>query len=135
MARSNSISMAVTLRAKPAEVFRALTDARTIRRWSGQSGKVEAAIGGKFEMFDGWVKGRVLAYNEGSSLAYTWLPDDWTEGTAPSTVRFSFSRTKNGTKVVLRHAGFPDEQQKREHHEGWTEHVFDPLKKYFASHG
>lgn len=125
--------MTITLKAKPAEVFQALTDSKEIQEWSGQRGKVEAKIGGKFEMFDGWVKGKVLAYQKGKSLSYTWVPEDWAKETVASIVRYSFSQTKSGTKVVLRHSGFPDEQQKKEHHGGWTEHVFDPLKGFFES--
>ncbi len=133
MAQVRSLSMTVTLNAKPDEVFQALTNGKAIQQWSGQSGKVEAKVGGRFEMFDGWVKGLVLAHNKGKILAYTWLPEDWSEGAKASIVRFSFSRAKSGTKVVLKHSGFPDEQQKREHRDGWTEHVFNPLKEYFAS--
>ncbi len=133
MAQAHSLSMTVTLHAEPARVFRALTNAKAIRQWSGQAGNVAARIGGKFEMFDGWVRGRVLAYQEGKALAYTWLPDDWSGGAKPSIVRFAFSRTKSGTRIVLKHSGFPDRQQKKEHQDGWTEHVFDPLKEYFAS--
>ncbi len=133
MVQSRSLSMTVTLKASPAEVFEALTNAKVIRKWSGQAGIVGARVGGRFEMFDGWVKGNVLAFKKAKALAYTWLPDDWADGTKPSSVRFSFSRAQSGTKVVLRHSGFPDEQQKREHRDGWTEHVFQPLKEYFAS--
>lgn len=133
MAKSHSILMNVTFKAKPAEVFDALTDSKSILRWSGQRGKVEAKIGGKFEMFDGWVRGKVLAYQQGKALAYTWHPDDWNTEAEPSIVRYSFSPTKSGTKVVLKHSGFPDERAKKEHHGGWTEHVFKPLKGFFES--
>ena len=133
MAKPRAISMTVTLNAKPVDVFDALTDSKQILVWSGQRGRVERKIGGKFEMFDGWVKGSVLAYQQGKALSYTWLPDDWDAATKPSIVRYSFVRTKSGTKIVLHHSGFPDEQARKEHHGGWTEHVFEPLKGFFKS--
>jgi Uncharacterized conserved protein len=125
--------MSVTVKAGRSDVFQALTDSKSILEWSGQRGKVEAQIGGKFEMFDGWVKGKVLAYQKGKILSYTWHPDEWDEGAEPSIVRYVFSATKAGTKIVLKHSGFPDEQARKEHHGRWTEHVFEPLKGYFAS--
>ena len=125
--------MHVTLNAKPADVFKALTDPRRILQWSGQRGKVEAKIGGKFELFDGWVKGKVLAYQKGKTLSYTWHPDEWEKDVEPSIVRFLFFPTKSGTKIVLKHSGLPDEQARKEHHGGWTEHVIDPLKGFFES--
>ncbi len=133
MERPRSLSISVTIKASPAEVFDALTNTTAIRKWSGQAGTVGSTIGGKFEMFDGWVKGKVLAYARGKALSYTWLPDDWSEGAKPSVVRFSLSRAASGTKIVLKHSGFPDEQQKKEHRDGWTVHVFQPLKEYFVS--
>jgi len=125
--------MSVTVNAKPSEVFQALTDSRTIQQWSGQRGKVEAKIGGRFEMFDGWVKGKVLAYRKGKVLSYTWLPDDWDKETDPSIVRYVFHSATAGTRIVLKHSGFPDAQARKEYCEGWTEHVFKPLKEFFVS--
>jgi glutathione S-transferase len=133
MAKPRPIVLRVTVKAAPVKVFQALTDPKKISEWSGQRGKVEATIGGKFEMFDGWVKGKVLAYQRGKTLSYTWHPDDWDRETEASIVRYAFTPTKSGTKIVLKHSGFPDEQARKEHHGGWTEHVFGPLKGYFAS--
>ncbi len=125
--------MSVSIKAKPSEVFHALTDSKTILKWSGQRGKAEAKIGGKFELFDGWVKGKVLAFQKAKKLSYTWHPEDWDETAEASIVRYTFSATKDGTKIVLKHSGFPDEQAKKEHQGGWTKHVFAPLKGFFES--
>lgn len=133
MAKSRPISMKVTVNAKPAEVFKALTDSRSIFRWSGQRAKVERTIGGAFEMFDGWVKGKVLAYQAGKVLSYTWHPIDWSKETEPSIVKYKFSASGNSTKVLLTHTGLPDETSRKEHQGGWKEHVFDPLKQFFES--
>jgi uncharacterized protein YndB with AHSA1/START domain len=133
MTKAKSISMRVTIKARPVEVFRALSNSRSIQGWSGQKGKVEATIGGRFEMFDKWVKGKVLAYQPGKILSYTWSPIDWKKGTEASIVRYTFSASGSSTIVRLRHSGFPSEASRKEHREGWTEHVFDPLKGFFKS--
>jgi uncharacterized protein YndB with AHSA1/START domain len=133
MAKSRSFSMSVTINARPGEVFDALTEPRKISKWAGQKGRVDSTIGGKFELFDGWVKGKVLAYQPGKVLAYTWHPTDWSDEWEPSIVKYKFSSTKTGTKIVLNHSGFPNDSEKKSHRSGWTEHVFDPLKKLFES--
>ena len=130
MAKSGSIKMAVILKAKPSEVFKALTNSRSILKWSGQRGKVEATIGGTFQMFDGWVKGKVLAYQNGKTLTYTWHPSDWSKETKSSIVTFKFTASGKNTKVLLTHNGFPDDATMKEHRAGWTEHVFDPLREF-----
>jgi uncharacterized protein YndB with AHSA1/START domain len=122
-----------TIAATPNEVFDALTNAKTIIAWSGgQKGKVEPTIGGKFEFFDGWVKGTVLAYERGKRLSYTWLPNEWPAGTLPSVVKYTFVKAAKGTRVTLTHSGFPNATELSQHKSGWIEHVFDPLKKHFA---
>jgi uncharacterized protein YndB with AHSA1/START domain len=123
-----------TIAAPPNKVFDALTDPNSIVQWSGgQKGKVEPTIGGKFEFFDGWVKGTVLAYERGKRLGYTWLPNDWPAETKPSVVVYTFAKSGKGTKVSLTHSGFPNATEMKNHKSGWTEYVFDPLKKHFAS--
>ena len=90
-------------------------------------------LGGKFEMFDGWARGKVLAYQKGKTLSYTWHTADWDAETRPSIVKYTFAVAKSGTRVSLKHSGLPDEKSRKEHHGGWTDHVIDPLKQFFSS--
>ena len=131
--KSSSFKISFSLAAKPAEVFSALTEPQQIAQWSGQKGKVTGKVGGKIEMFDGWVKGTVLGFRPGKSLSYTWQPADWPKGSTRSTVKYTLSTDKNGTKVVLEHSGFPNAEEKKNHKSGWKEFVFDPLKNHFST--
>ena len=126
------LKIATTIAGKPDAVFAALTDSKTIGLWSGQKGSVASKIGGPFDMFDGWVKGKVLEYKPGKSLAYTWHTEDWTADTAESVVRYTFAPSKEGTKIVLEHSNFPNESEMKNHKSGWKENVFDPLKNHFS---
>jgi uncharacterized protein YndB with AHSA1/START domain len=114
-------------------VFMALTNARQIAVWSGQNGKVQPTIGGKMELFDGWVKGIVLAYELGKRLSFTWKPSEWAKEKQASIVTCHFTPTKTGTKLTLKHSGFPNDSELQSHKVGWTEFVFDPLKMYLTS--
>jgi uncharacterized protein YndB with AHSA1/START domain len=114
-------------------VFTALTNARQINAWSGQPGKVQPTIGGKIELFDGWVKGTVLAYEAGKRLSFTWKPAEWAKENKASIVTCFFKPTKSGTKLTLKHSGFPNDGEMQSHKEGWTEFVFDPVKMYLTS--
>jgi uncharacterized protein YndB with AHSA1/START domain len=114
-------------------VFMALTNPRQITIWSGQSGKVQPTIGGKMELFDGWVKGIVLAYEFGKRLSFTWKPSEWAKEKQASIVTCHFKQTRTGTKLILKHSGFPNDSELQSHKEGWTEFVFDPLKMYLTS--
>jgi uncharacterized protein YndB with AHSA1/START domain len=131
--KTYSISMSVSLDATPGQVFRALTDSKQIRTWSGQSGKVELKKNGKMELFDGWVKGNVLKFSNGKALEYTWLTEEWGDHIEESVVKFSFSPTLKGTKVSLRHVHLPNAKEARSHKGGWKEFVFDPLKEFLRN--
>ncbi|HTP79758.1 MAG TPA: SRPBCC domain-containing protein [Bacteroidota bacterium] len=131
--KTHTIKLNATFRAKPKDVFSALTDARKISVWTGQKAKVGTRKGGKFEMFDGWVKGKVVAFSRGKNLAYTWRPAEWKKATPSSVVRYKLSNAPGGTRVTLTHSGLPDAKEYRNHRSGWTQVVFKPLKKYFRN--
>jgi uncharacterized protein YndB with AHSA1/START domain len=131
--RTLSFKLTVTIGAKPKDVFAALTDAKLISTWCGQKGSVSPKVGRKFQMFDGWVSGKVLEFKPGKSLIYTWLPSDWPVFEEESVVKYTFSASGKGTKIVLEHANFPNETEKKNTRSGWKEFVFDPLRKYFST--
>ncbi len=106
-----------------------LTDPVLIRKWSGGEAILENKVGGKFEMFDGWVKGIVRMTNE-NELAYSWKAADWKEDTKPSEVHYLLKEDEAGTKVILHHTGFPNAEEMNSHKTGWTDFFFDPLEDF-----
>lgn len=113
-------------------VFTAFSNARKIAVWSGQRGKVQPTIGGTMELFDGWVKGIVLAYESGKRLSFTWKPAEWADEYQSSIVTCTFKPTKTGSTFTVKHSGFPNNSELKSHKTGWTEFVFDPLKMYLT---
>jgi uncharacterized protein YndB with AHSA1/START domain len=122
----------IAIDAPPAEVFRALTDARRLRAWSGQAGRVPKRIGGAFSWFDGWVTGSVLAYDAGKQLAMTWAVSEWPKGTKASIVRMTFSGSSRRTTVRIGHTGLPNAKEASSHKKGWEEFVFGPMRVHLA---
>jgi len=131
--KAKSFTISASFPFSPEAVFTALTNTRQIAVWSGQSGKVQPTIGGKIELFDGWVKGIVLAYESGKRLSFTWKPTEWAKESQSSILTCYFKPTKTGSQLTLKHAGFPNDSELQSHKAGWTEFVFDPLKMYLTS--
>ncbi|PQJ10430.1 hypothetical protein CJD36_010655 [Flavipsychrobacter stenotrophus] len=119
----------IFLSGKPARTMQLLTDPELIRKWSGEEGIAEPKEGGKFEMFDGWVTGKVLKAEE-KELVVTWLPGDWEAGTPPSEVHFLLKPYGAGTLVKLKHTGFPSEKESDSHKSGWSDFYFDPMEDF-----
>lgn len=120
------------LSAKPEYVMELLTDSGLIRKWCGSDGIVEKKAGGKFEMFDGWVSGKVLKFGA-NELAYTWKTTDWPETTTPSEVHYLLEPVEAGTKVTLHHTGLPDEKEMEEHKSGWSDYFFVPMEDFIMA--
>lgn len=131
--KTKSFTLSLLFPFSPEDIFTALTNARQIAAWSGQAGKIQPTIGGKMELFDGWVKGNVLAYESGKRLSFTWKPAEWATESQSSIVTCDFKSTKTGSKITLKHAGFPNDSELQSHKVGWTEFVFDPLKMYLTA--
>jgi uncharacterized protein YndB with AHSA1/START domain len=126
------LSMEFTLSAKPKRVMELITDPALIRKWSGEEAVLENTPGGRFEMFGGWVTGNILKTSE-NELAYTWMPGDWPEKAEASEVHYLLQEDEAGTKVILKHTGFPDEEEMNSHRTGWSDFFFTPLEDYIMA--
>jgi uncharacterized protein YndB with AHSA1/START domain len=119
--------------ATPEKVFDALTKKSIMKKWIEGDIEFELKLEGRVSLFDGWVKGSVLAFEKGKMLSYTWKPKEWDKKTAPSIVEFTLKSNKAGTEVVIKHYDFPSQQDAESHKEGWINYVLYPLNDYFIS--
>lgn len=126
---SLDLTLEFTVSGKPQRVMQLLTDPVLIRKWSGGEAVFENKPGGRFEMFDGWVTGTVISVGD-NELAYTWKTSEWPEETKPTEVHYLLKADNGGTKVILRHTGFPNEDEMKSHKSGWTDFFFDPMEDF-----
>lgn len=117
--------------AQPEQVFQALTDQSQIEDWSGGKAIFEMKEEGQIELFDGWVKGKIIHFDKGKALSFTWKPNEWKTSTPPSTVELILKRHDAGTEVVINHFGFPDQKEADSHKVGWIDFVLDPVNDFF----
>jgi glutathione S-transferase len=123
------LSLEFIVSGKPARVMQLLTDAALIRKWSGEDAVFENRTGGRIEMFDGWVKGEVLKTGE-KELSYTWKAQNWGDDVKATEVHYFLTADEGGTKVLVKHTGFPDQNEMDAHKSGWTDFVFDPMEDF-----
>lgn len=128
-----SIKTSFIIYATPDKVFEALTDTGIIAAWSGEIGVVENKAGGKFELFDGWVKGEVITFKPRKELSYTWKASEWSKNTPASIVKYTFKEHAAGTELFLEHTQLPSTEEADKHNSGWIDYVFEPLNDYFTS--
>ncbi|MGB5809068.1 MAG: SRPBCC family protein [Polyangiales bacterium] len=125
------IRQELTFESTPDAIYEALTDAS---RFSAMSGGAPAEIdptpGGAFSCFGGMITGRIVECSPGKRLVQAWRAKPWEPGLY-SIVRFELAVDGEKTRVVMEHAGFPEEQ--REHlAQGWQANYWEPLRKLVA---
>lgn len=128
-----SIKTSFIIYSSPDKVFEALSDTSIIAAWSGEIGIVENKAGGRFELFDGWVKGEVISYHPGKELSYTWKASEWSKNTPVSIVKYTFKEHAAGTEIILEHSQLPSAEEAEKHRNGWLDFVFEPLNDYFTT--
>jgi activator of HSP90 ATPase len=122
------ITQTYAMRAKPSEVFAALTDPQVIQKWSGAPAQMDAKVGTKFALFGGQIHGTNLESVANQKLVQDWTAGDWPK---PSTVTFTLVATPEGTNVELQHAGVPDDAQAHIS-EGWDTNYLGKMRTMFA---
>lgn len=120
---STSIRLSYSVAAPHRVVWRVLTDAASIRLWTGAPAAMDLRVGGRFSLWKGDIHGRNLAIKPSRELVQEWFGGDWPK---PSRVTIRLAPSRRGTKVSLRHAGVPAAEVKL-FAEGWRLYYFGPL--------
>ena len=113
------------IEAPPERVFRAFTDKHDVEEWMADHYEIEPRKGGKWRMGgekDGFVAtGELLDIVPNQLLVYTWQMNDYDAETGkkipnwmdanPTKVTLRFERAGRGTKVTVKHEGFPERDE------------------------
>jgi uncharacterized protein YndB with AHSA1/START domain len=127
---SAPIHQEVDFKASPQRVYEALTDAKHFSAFSGLPAEIHNQAGGTFKCFGGQITGRMTELIPGQKIGQTWHVAMWPDDVS-SNVRFALKAQGGGTRLILDHSDFPEEN--REHLDaGWPRMYWEPLKKYLA---
>lgn len=125
---SGPIEQEVVIKANPARVYAALTDAKQFSAFTGDPAQIGAEAGDAFSGFGGMITGRNIELVPGKRLVQAWRAGNWPEGHY-SVVRFELTPEGANTRLRLEQSGFPEEM--RPHLEGgWPAKYWEPLKAY-----
>ena len=124
------VRVSVDVAAKPATVWRCITEADLLSSWLAAGVEFRAEVGSPVRIrFDGHrtvVEGEVVEVVEGRRLSFTWgVASGPQAGTMPAgstRVTIALEPSGAGTRVTLTHAGLP-EAERRDHEGGWREYA------------
>lgn len=113
--------------ADPEEVYKALTNPDEIRFWTGEEALMSTEPGSEFELFEGSIAGKNLAFETNKKIEQEWY---FGEQESPSLVTIKLHPHKKGTSVELQHTNIPEDAY-ADITEGWDEAYFGNLLAYF----
>ena len=132
---SEPIHKEVDFRASPQRVYDALLDAKKFSAFTGSTADIHNEAGGAFSCFDGIITGRNVELVPGRRIVQAWRVRFWPEGVY-SLVTFELQAQGSGTRLAMKHVGFPDEMRAQLNGEmpegGWNRQYLDPLQKYLG---
>tara|TARA_R110000868_G_scaffold2793_5_gene19321 strand:- start:2787 stop:3269 length:483 start_codon:yes stop_codon:yes gene_type:complete len=137
-----SLTIKRRIKADPAAVFAAWTDAEKIKHWWGPDGmtaflaEIEPRVGGRFHLV---MKGTDGEVNDANGVFKEFVPNEkfvmsWYWITTPervSQLSITVKADGNETILTLLHEQFADEAARDGHNRGWTQ-ALDKLVAYFA---
>jgi activator of HSP90 ATPase len=139
--RAASIHQEPVFPASRKRLYEALTDAEQFDQVVQLSGAmqglkskvptaIDAAPGGAFSLFGGYVSGRQIELAPDQLIVQAWRAGSWGAGLY-SIVRFALVENGGGSKIIFDHVGFPNDQA--EHlAAGWQANYWMPLAKLLS---
>ena len=113
--------------AAPEEVYKALTNPDEIRFWTGEEALMSTEPGSEFELFEGSIAGKNLAFETNRKIEQEWYFGDQE---VPSLVTIKLHPHKKGTSVELQHTNIPEDAY-ADILEGWDEAYFGALIEFY----
>jgi activator of HSP90 ATPase len=127
----NSFTLTTTLAAIPQEVYDAWLSSDGHAVMTGSPAKVEAAVGGKFSAWDGYIFGKTLELDPPRRILQTWRTTEFPKKAPDSRIEILFEAITDGTKLTLLHTDMPEDQVES-YRQGWEDFYFKPTKEYFG---
>ncbi|NND08475.1 MAG: hypothetical protein HKN87_19010 [Saprospiraceae bacterium] len=116
--------------ATPKVIYKAWLNSEMHTKMTGGAASISDKIGEKFTAWDGYIEGINLALEPNKRILQSWRTSDFTENDEDSQVEILLEEVRGQTELILIHTKLSE--QGRQYIEGWENHYFQPMKKYFS---
>jgi uncharacterized protein YndB with AHSA1/START domain len=113
--------------APPEEVYMALTNAATIKLWTGEEAVMIAEPGTEFSLWEESISGKNIEFVPGKKIVQQWYFGDNSE---ESLVTLMLHPDNGNTSVELRHTNIPDADYENIV-DGWNHAYFGSLQDFY----
>lgn len=120
--------------ASPRRIYDAWLDSAGHTAMTGSAATAGPEVGAAFTAWDGYIGGRNLTLEPGRRIVQSWRTTRFTPDDPDSQIEVVLEQYDAGTRITLHHTNVPDGHTGYQDG-GWQDHYFEPMKRYFASHG
>ncbi|NOT37278.1 MAG: hypothetical protein HOP11_07850 [Saprospiraceae bacterium] len=121
----------VTLNVPPDQVYKAWLSSKGHSSMTGGKAEINDKPGSAFTAWDGYITGENMDLDKNKRILQTWRTNDFKKNQEDSLVDIELIPiANNSTKLVLVHSNLEDVDIK--YRQGWKDHYFAPMKKYFS---
>jgi activator of HSP90 ATPase len=128
--KTRTIRQTVFFKASPHDVFETLMDSRKHAKFTGGKCTIVRKVGGKINIYDGYITGENVELVQDKKIVQLWKPDEgdcWPSDHF-SKATFALKAEKRGTRLTFTQSGVPVECGDR-FDIGWSEHYWEPMKR------
>jgi uncharacterized protein YndB with AHSA1/START domain len=119
------------IKAPPQAIYDAWLDSRAHSAMTGGKATQSAKVGERVTAWDGYITGKTMKLVPGKTIVQTWRTTQFTEAHPDSIITVDLAPVTGGTQLALTHSDVPDGQTSYEK-DGWQNHYFEPMRRYFA---
>jgi len=98
-------------------------------KMTGGSAVVSDIIGGKFTAWDGYIEGENIDLKPNKRILQTWRTSEFKEDEEDSKIEVLLNEVDGKTELTLIHANLSESGE--QYKNGWQDHYFEPMAKYF----
>jgi len=113
--------------AAPKEIYKALTNKKTMELWSGAAAQMKEEKGSEFSLWDDSICGKNLEFEKDFKIVQEWYFGDQKDS---SVVTIKLHPDKKGTSMEVRQTNIPDEAYDNVS-ECWIEGYYDGLSEMY----
>ena len=130
MMKTRTIRQTVFFKASPHDVYEALMDSRKHAKFTGGKCTIVRKVGGKINIYDGYITGENVELVKDKKIVQLWKPDEgdcWPSDHF-SKATFALKAEKRGTRLTFTQSGVPVECGNR-FDVGWSENYWVPMRR------
>jgi uncharacterized protein YndB with AHSA1/START domain len=128
-----ALRASTTIPVAPTTLYFAWLSSEQHSAMTGGKAKIEPDVGTKFTAWDGYISGKLITLDLGRRIIMSWRTTDFPRDAADSRVEVHLEALGGNTRLTILHTEIPEGQGEK-YRSGWTEHYFDPMRRYFSKY-